>query len=94
MLSCFNISHCTLLSILILPGISLSIDDCLVTLQKINEMKLTPYFKALGSLMWLLVAICPDLSFAVNILSRFSHNPKKPHWNTLKHTMVYVRGYL
>jgi len=92
MLSCFNMSYCTLLSIPLLPGISLSIDDCPVTLQKINEMKSTPYFKALGSLMWLLVAICPDLSFTVNILSCFSYNPKKPHWNTLKHTMVYMKG--
>ena len=85
-------SYYTLLSTPLSPGISLSIDDCPVTLQKINEIKLTLYFKALGSLMWLFVAICPDLSFAVNILSHFSHNPKKPYWNTLKHTMVYMKG--
>jgi len=34
----------------------------------------------------------PNLSFTVNILSCFSHNPGKPYWNTLKHALAYVKG--
>jgi len=55
-------------------------------------MKNIPYYEALGSLMWLQVTTRPDLSFAVNILSRFAHNPEKPHWNTLKHTLAYIKA--
>lgn len=44
--------------------------------------------------MWLQVATRPDLSFAVNILSRFTHNPGRAHWNALKHTLAYVKGTL
>jgi len=55
-------------------------------------MKNIPYHKALGLLMWLQVATRPDLLFAVNILSQFTHNPRKPHWNMLKHILAYVKG--
>lgn len=51
-----------------------------------------PYREALGSLMWLQVATRPDLSFSVNLLARFAHNPGRMHWNALKHVMAYVKG--
>ena len=92
MLSRFNISHCILLLTPFPPGILLSMDDCPATPQEINKIKSTPYYEALGSLMWLQVAMYPDLSFIVNILSCFSHNPGKPYWNTLKYALAYVKG--
>jgi len=67
MLNRFNMSHCTPLSTPLLLGISLSMDDCPATLQEIDEMKSTPYHEALGSLMWLQVATCSDLSYTVNV---------------------------
>ena len=42
--------------------------------------------------MWLQIATRPDLSFSVNILSRFTHNPGKPHWHALKHVLAYIKG--
>jgi len=74
------------------PGTILSIEDCPATPDKENEMKDTPFWEALGSLMWLQVATRPDLAFSVNILVRFAHNPEKAHWNTLKHILAYVKG--
>jgi len=41
--------------------------------------------------MWLQVATQPDLSYAVNVLSCFAHNPGKPHWNTIKHVLGYIK---
>jgi len=55
-------------------------------------MAKTSYCEALGSLMWLQVVTHLDLTYAVNILFRFSHNPGRSHWNTLKHTLAYVKG--
>jgi len=91
MLKYFKINHCAPTSTPLPPGSLLSIDDCPTTSQKTSEMAKTPYCKALGSLMWLQVTTHPDLTYAVNILSRFSHNPSRSHWNTLKHTLAYVK---
>ena len=38
-------------------------------------MKDKPYNEVLGSIMWAQGATQPDLSFAVNLLSRFQANP-------------------
>jgi hypothetical protein len=57
-----------------------------------QEMSKVPYREALGALMWLQVATRPDLSFAVNLLSRFANDPGRLHWQALKHTLEYVKG--
>jgi len=56
-------------------------------------MELSPY-KTLGSLIWLQVATHPDLSYTVNLLSRFAHNPRQAHWNVLKHALLYIKEIL
>jgi len=40
------------------------------------------------------VATRPDLSYTVNLLSHFAHNPRQAHWNVLKHALSYVKGTL
>jgi hypothetical protein len=52
------------------------------------------YRSALGGLMWAQVATRPDLSYAVNTLTRFQTNPGPGHWKALMHTYAYVRGTL
>ena len=92
MIERFNMGGCAPASTPLPPGLILSHDDCPTNTPNTNEMKDVPYCEALGSLMWLQVATRPDLSYAVNILSRFAHNPGKPHWNALKHTLAYIKG--
>jgi hypothetical protein len=75
-------------------GLTLSIDDMPQSEEEIREMKQIPYREALGSLMWLQVATRPDLSFTVNVLSRFANNPGQRHWSALKHTLAYLKGTL
>jgi len=76
------------------PGITLSIKDSPETQDEKDEMKRVPYHKALGSLMWLQATTHPDLSYTVNLLSRFAHNPRQAHWNMLKHALLYVKETL
>ena len=57
-------------------------------------MKDKPYTEALGCLMWAQVATRPNLSFAVNVLSRYQANPGPAHWNVILHTFAYVKGTL
>jgi hypothetical protein len=57
-----------------------------------DHMKLVPYTPAIGSLMYAMVATRPDIAHAVGVVSRFMHNPDRPHWNTVKHIFIYLVG--
>jgi hypothetical protein len=76
------------------PGLNLSAEDMPKTKEETHDMKNVPYRKAWGSLMWLQVATWPDLSYAVNMLSRFANNPGRAHWDAMKHTLGYLKGTL
>lgn len=75
-------------------GLVLSAEDMPKTREELDDMKNVPYREALGSLMWLQVATRPDLSYAVNLLSRFANNPGRSHWEALKHTLSYLKATL
>jgi hypothetical protein len=47
---------------------------------------------AVGSLMYVMVAMRPDIAHAVGVVSRFMHNPGRPHWNVVKHIFRYLVG--
>lgn len=51
-----------------------------------------PYREAIGSLLSLATISRPDISFAVNYLSRFSNKPMASHWKMLKHMFRYLKG--
>ncbi|KAM0067227.1 putative RNA-directed DNA polymerase [Helianthus debilis subsp. tardiflorus] len=51
----------------------------------------TPYRKLVGSLQYL-AFIRPDISFAVNKLSQFMHQPTQTHWQALKRLLRYLKG--
>ena len=51
-----------------------------------------PYLSAIGALMYLTNCTRPDISFAVNLLARFSSSPTKRHWNGIKHIFRYLKG--
>lgn len=51
-----------------------------------------PYRVALGSLMYLASISRPDISFAVNYLSRFCQKPMVSHWKMVKRIFQYLKG--
>lgn len=51
-----------------------------------------PYQEAIGSLLYLANATRPDISFAVNNLSRFNKNHSEAHWRAVKRIFRYLRG--
>uniref|UniRef100_A0A8D8QIS8 Copia protein n=1 Tax=Cacopsylla melanoneura TaxID=428564 RepID=A0A8D8QIS8_9HEMI len=53
-----------------------------------------PYRLLLGSLMYAMLGSRPDLSYALNYLSRFQNNPNDVVWNMLKRVLRYVKGTL
>jgi len=90
----FNMDLCSPTTTPLPSGLVLSAEDCPSTPDEVDEMKNTLFYEALGSLMWLQVAIRPDLVYSVNKLAHFTHNPGKTHWNALKHMLTYVKGMM
>ncbi len=72
------------------PGVLLTKDHTPKNLQEEAQMKKTPYCEAIGSLMYLAVATCPNISFAVSTLSQFLTNPGVAHWEAIKHVFQYL----
>ncbi|XP_070045732.1 secreted RxLR effector protein 161-like [Nicotiana tomentosiformis] len=72
-------------------GISLSKDQPPKTDEEIEKMKAVPYASAVGSLMYAMLYIRPDIYFAVSVVSRFQSNPGREHWTAVKHIIKYLK---
>lgn len=53
----------------------------------------TPYRATVGSLQYLSL-ICPDISFVVNRMAQFMHQPTIEHWVIVKRILRYLSGTL
>ena len=57
----------------------LSKEDCpIFTQDRLNET-LFPYAFAIGSLMYALMCMRPNLAYAMGVISIFQSNPRKSH---------------
>ena len=61
-------------------------------LLKEEEVENVPYREAIGSLMFLSIVSRPDISYAVNLVSRFLERHGKQHWLAVKRIISYVAG--
>ena len=71
-------------------GHPLSKTQCPVEQSEKDAMAKHPFRQIIGSLRYLEQCTRPDISFALNRLSRYQVNPGLPHWNELKHLVRYV----
>src|SRR5258708_11383364 len=55
-------------------------------------MEHTPYRELVGSLNYLAIATCPDISFAIGILASFLDCYRDEHWNAAIRVLHYVKG--
>ncbi|KAJ0936639.1 putative RNA-directed DNA polymerase [Helianthus annuus] len=69
----------------------LSVSEPLVPNDPSPSVDPTPYRQLVGTLQYLAFTR-PDISFAVNKLSQFMHNPKQNHWQALKRILRYLKG--
>jgi len=65
-------------------GVKLSVELCPKTKEEEEDMSRVPYASAVGSLMYEMVCIRPDIAHAVGVLSRFMSKPGKEHWTVVK----------
>jgi hypothetical protein len=57
--------------------------------EKGRQEETMPYREAVGSLMYLMVATRPDISFSVGQVSQFCEDPEPSHWEAVKRILSY-----
>ena len=62
------------------------------TTEEIARMHNIPYHEAIGSLMYASLGTRPDITYAVQTVSRFSINPGIEHWEAVKRIFKYLKG--
>ena len=91
LLKTFNMEDCKPTSTPMAPNLVLSKSHCPSTPEELQEMKLIPYRKAVGSLMYLSVATRPDITTAVGMCCKFMQSPGIHHWlHGVKHIFRYL----
>jgi hypothetical protein len=54
-------------------------------------MKMVSYTSAIGSIMYAMLCICPNVSYALNMTSRYQKNLVEDHWTCVKNILKYLR---
>ena len=54
-------------------------------------MQKIPYANIVGSIMYAMRSIRPDISQAISVTSRFMSDHGKDHWATLKWLLIYLK---
>jgi hypothetical protein len=88
----FNMQECKLIKVPIPVGVNLYADQCPKTEEEEEDMSHVPYAIAVGSLMYAMVCIRPDIAHAVGVLRRYMSKPRKEHWTTTKSVFKYLCG--
>jgi hypothetical protein len=74
------------------PHFKLSLDLCPALDEDIKYMSRVPYSSVVGSLMYDMVCSRPDLAHAMSVVSKYTANPGKEHWNAVQWIFRYLRG--
>ena len=90
----FSMSDCNPVATPMLAGQRLDAEMCPTTDEGKKDMAGVPYLQAVGALLYLAIATCPDIPYAVGVLARYSHNPGPAHWTAVKHLFHYLKGTL
>ncbi|GJX36656.1 hypothetical protein Tco_0248213 [Tanacetum coccineum] len=71
----------------------LSLKDFPVRDYDVERMSKVPYANVVGSLIYLMVCMRPDIMYAVSVVSRYLVNLGKNHWEAVKWILKYLRDY-
>lgn len=89
----FNMSDCNPVSTPADPSYIPTKDDCPEPGSKeAIEMESKPFRSLVGSLSYLSGCTRPDITYTVNRISRYAHNPGIAHWNAAKRVLRYLKG--
>lgn len=60
--------------------------------EETNILHDIPYQEIIGCLLYISQITRPDISFAINMLSKYNNKPEMKHWIALKRIMRYLKG--
>jgi hypothetical protein len=83
---------CKSINTLIAKGEGLSLRICPKTPDEKAQMKKVPYSSVVGSFMYAMMCTILDISFAVEMVSRYQANPGQFHWKAVKRILRYLKG--
>ena len=52
------------------------------------------YASVMGSLMYAMLCIRPDISYAIGMVSRYQSNPGEVYWKVVKRILRYLNGMM
>jgi hypothetical protein len=88
----YGFTDCSPVSTPLDPSVRLSTAQAPQTPEESAFMRTVPYVSAVGALMYLAIAMRPDIAFAVGVLCRSMANPGPEHWKAVKHLFCYLHG--
>lgn len=62
------------------------------TNENTNILHGVPYQELIGCLLYISQGTRPDISYVVNLLSKYNNRPEMQHWNALKRVLRYLKG--
>ena len=66
--------------------------SCSLSKKEKGDITSTIYSLAVESLMYAMVCTRPDIAHAVGVISRFTVNPSKDHWEAVNWIFRYLRS--
>jgi len=91
-LSCFSMADIKPYGSLMIPGAIYMKKESPSSPEEAACMQCTLYHQAIGSLMYLAIATCPDIAFTVSMVSRFLNDPGDTHWEVVKCIFRYLKS--
>ena len=91
-LQCFGLDNVKPISTPFDMQVQLTLEQALADVAEFVVMRDVPYCKAVGALNWAALTTCPDITFAVSTVARFSANPGMAHWTAVKQIFRYLAG--
>jgi hypothetical protein len=89
-LRCYNFVDVKLLSTPMDTQVRLTSEQAPSTPADFTAMRNVPYHKAVSMLNWAVLAMRPDIAFAIAMVARFGANPGPAHWEAVKWIFHYL----
>lgn len=86
----FNMERCNPVSTPMDVSLKLTKEMSPKTDAERKKMESVPFQEAVGCILYLAQSTRPDISYAINNISRFNNQPGPSHWTAVKHLMRYL----
>jgi hypothetical protein len=87
----FNMQDCKKGFLPISHDITFSKKQCPMDPNEKERMRVIPYVSAIGSIMYAMICMYPDISYALSSTSMHQSNYGEAHWTIVKNILKYLR---